>query len=309
MESTIAVPAAAEHDNENHLVEAERLLLSADHEGMSQLSTHNYSNNNTTVAPFTLNPYKDVESIESRIFEMMLLLRLAIPTLIVQLGSVIPGFVVASYIGRTYASAIYLDAYTLATVTTNLCILSLLQGLYSAADTLSPQAYGAGSHKQVGYIAVRGYIASMIVIAPIVLFLLVYMKPLLLWFGQDSVSVSLAYEWFRVYTMALPFYALYQITMKFLSAQNQMQPLLLCCSLSICIILPILLIVLGSMFGFIGTAISLVLYHVFNSVSLIVYLYCFQAHDPLTWPGLRDCFQNAIQLKPFISYVVRSNFF
>jgi multidrug resistance protein, MATE family len=301
MKSTKAISAVVEHDNEDNNVETGQ-LLSAHTENSS--SCHDSTNRNTATTT-TLNPYKDEASIESRMHEMLLLFRLAIPTFIVQLGSVTPGFLVASYIGRTYPSEVYLDGYTIASVTTNLCILSLLQGLYSAADTLSPQAYGAGSHNQVGYIAVRGYIASMIVIVPIVLFLLLYMKQMLLWFGQDSVSVSLAYEWFRIYAMALPFYSLYQVTIKFLSAQSQMQPLLHCCILSTCIILPSLLFVFGSMLGFIGTAIALVLYHVFNSMSLIVYLYYYQPHDPLTWPGLHECVQHAIEWKPFISYMVR----
>jgi multidrug resistance protein, MATE family len=299
MKSTIFSSTATivEHNNiEDHSVQnGQKLPLRA---AISQSKQNNKSHT-------MMNPYKDAASIESRIYEMRLLLRLATPTLMIQLGSVTPSFLVASYIGRTYHSEVYLDGFTLASVTTNLCILSLLQGLYTAADTLAPQAYGAGSYKQVGYIATRGYIASMIVILPIVLFLLIYMKPMLLRFGQDNRSVSLAYDWFRIYTMALPFYSLYQITMKFLSAQNQMQPLLICCFISTCIILPLLLFAFGSMFGFIGTAIALVLYHCFNSMSLIVYLFYFQPHDPLTWSGLQDCIKNATKWKPFIKYMVR----
>ena len=253
-----------------------------------------------------MNPYKNVTSLESRWYEMILLLRLAIPTFIVQLGSVTPGFVVASYIGRTNTSEVYLDGYTLATVTSNLCILSLLQGMYSAADTLSPQAYGAGSYKQVGYIAARGFIVSMILLIPIVLLLFIYMKPLLLWFGQDSIIATLAYEWFRIYVMALPFYSLYHITIKFLSAQNQMQPLLICCTISTGIVLPLLLFIFGSIYGFMGTAMTLVLYHMYNAMSLIAYLAYFQPHEPSTWPGLFDCIRNAIQWKPFVTYMVRS---
>jgi multidrug resistance protein, MATE family len=284
------------HTNEHHDVYDTRT---------STLEMNPSRNSKSYSTTTDMNPYKNVSSMESRWYEMILLLRLAIPTFIVQLGSVTPGFIVASYIGRTYTSEVYLDGYTLATVTANLCILSLLQGMYSAADTLSPQAYGAGSHKQVGYIAARGFIASMIILVPIVLLLFIYMKPLLLWFGQESVSVTLAYEWFRIYSMALPFYSLYQITIKFLSAQNQMQPLLICCAVSTGIVLPSLLFIFGSIYGFIGTAMALVLYHMFNSISLIMYLAYFQSHEPSTWPGLYECFKNAIQWKPFITYVVR----
>jgi hypothetical protein len=47
------------------------------------------------------NPHKDATSFESRWYEIKALFQLAIPTMIIQLGQVIPGFTIASYIGRT----------------------------------------------------------------------------------------------------------------------------------------------------------------------------------------------------------------
>jgi Na+-driven multidrug efflux pump len=252
------------------------------------------------------NPHINTQSLQSRMYELECLLRLAIPTLIIQLGSVIPGFTVASYIGRTFSNVTYLAGFTLASVTANLFTLSLLQGLYTASDTLSPQAYGAGNMKEVGYLAIRGFIASMMVVLPIILLLIIYMKPMLLWIGEDSESATHACVWFRIYACSIPFYALYQVSMKFLSAQNQMQPLVVCCILSSCIVLPLSLYVFGNLYGFIGTAIAIVVYQLFQSVSLIVYIWLFQSHDPLTWPGLQDGVRNALQLKPFMSYMVRT---
>jgi multidrug resistance protein, MATE family len=266
-------------------------------------STDDNNNNNDRT-----NPHKNVRSIQSRMYELECLLRLAIPTLIIQLGSVLPGFTVASYIGRTFSNVTYLAGFTLASVTGNLFTLSLLQGLYTASDTLSPQAYGAGNMKEVGYLAIRGFIASMMVVLPITLLLIIYMKPLLLWIGEDTESATHASVWFRIYAFSIPFYALYQVTMKFLSAQNQMQPLVICCLLSSCVVLPLSLYVFGTMYGFIGTAIAIVTYQLFQSVSLIVYVWLFQSHDPLTWPGLQDGIQNAMHWKPFMSYMVCSYF-
>jgi multidrug resistance protein, MATE family len=253
-----------------------------------------------------VNPYKNVRSYESRMYEMISLFQLAIPTFIIQLGSIIPGFAIASYVGRKYSNDIvYLDGYTLASLTANLFTLSLLQGLYTASDTLSPQAYGAGNMKEVGYLAVRGFIASMMVVLPITILLIFYMKPLLLWIGEDSESVTHACAWFNIYAFAIPFYALYQVTTKFLSAQNQMQPLVVCCLLSTCVVLPISLYTLGKLYGYIGTAIAIVIYQIFQSISLILYIWIIQPHDTSTWPGLYDGIRNAIMLKPFLSYMVR----
>ena len=261
--------------------------------------------NNSSSHCILINPYKNTQSYESRIYELISLFQLTLPTFIVQLGSIIPGFVIASYIGRTYSiDIIYLDGYTLASLTANLFTLSLLQGLYTASDTLSPQAYGAGNLKEVGYLAVRGFIASMIVVLPITILLIFYMEPLLLWIGEDRDSVIHACAWFQIYACAIPFYALYQVTTKFLSAQNQMQPPVICCLLSTGIVLPIALYTFGSIYGYLGTAMAMVIYQIFQSISLILYIWIIQPHDPSTWSGWYDGIQNAIVWKPFVSYMV-----
>jgi Na+-driven multidrug efflux pump len=93
--------------------------------------------------------------------EARLLFELAVPTIFVQLGFVVPLFSIASYVGINYGY-IYLDGMTLASLTGNLCTLALLQGLYSASDTLSPEAFGAGNSREVGLLAMRGFLGSMV---------------------------------------------------------------------------------------------------------------------------------------------------
>jgi Na+-driven multidrug efflux pump len=260
------------------------------------------SNNNNS----NVNPHPDVTSLESRWYEMNALFQLTLPTMIIQLGQVIPGFAIASYIGRTYSNDIsYLDGYTLASLSVNLFTLSLLLGLYTASDTLSPQAYGAGNMKEVGYLAIRGFLASMMVVLPIIVLLMYYMKPMLLWIGEDRMSVTHACAWFNIYAYSIPFYALYQVTLKFLSAQNQMQPLVICCLISTCLVLPISLYTFGTTYGYIGTAIAMSVYQSFQAILLLLYIYIRQPHDPSTWSGLWDGIQNAMQWKPLIDYMVR----
>ena len=264
----------------------------------------NFDNRNDESPCF--NPHKDVTSFESRWYEMNALFQLTIPTLIIQLGQVIPGFTIASYIGRTYSNDIsYLDGYTLASLTANLFTLSLLLGIYTASDTLSPQAYGAGNMKEIGYLAIRGFLASMMVLIPIVILLVCYMKPMLLWIGEDRMSVSHACSWFNIYALSIPFYALYQVTLKFLSAQNQMKPMVVCCLISNCVVLPLSLQMYGTMYGYIGTAIAMTVYQSFQAILLILYVWILRPHDPSTWSGLRDGISNATQWKPLIEYMVR----
>ena len=129
---------------------------------------------------------------------------------------------------------------------------------------------------------------------------------MLLWIGEDGESVTQACTWFNIYALAIPFYALYQVTMKFLSAQNQMVPLVICSLLSTCMVLPISLSTLGTRYGYVGTAMAMVVYQIFQSVSLILYLWIRQPHDPDTWSGWYDSLQNALLWKPFLTYMVRT---
>ena len=302
---------AAEYQNEVHdakLLQQQQAVIQHpksdfDHTASSRII---HSTNMNESSSITKNPSLNVASFESRYYEMISLFQLAIPTFIIQLGSIVPGFTVASYIGQHYSTDIvYLDGYTLASLTANLFTLSLLQGLYTASDTLSPQAYGAGNMKEVGYLAVRGFLASMMVVLPITILLVIYMKSMLLWIGEDHESVTHACTWFNIYALAIPFYALYQVTTKFLSAQNQMQPLVICSLLSTCIVLPVSLYTLGTSYGYVGTAMAIVIYQVFQSLSLIAYIYIMQPHDPSTWSGWYDGLRNAILIKPFLAYMVR----
>lgn len=136
------------------------------------------------------------------------LIYLAIPTVIVQLGATIPPAVTASYVGRHLGST-YLDGFTLANLIGNVFVLSVLSGIYSASDTLSPQAFGAGNYRELGMLAMRGFAASMLLLIPINLALILFMEKMLVFFGQAQEPSALASMWYSVYAFSLPFYALY----------------------------------------------------------------------------------------------------
>jgi Na+-driven multidrug efflux pump len=95
--------------------------------------------------------------------EVRLFLELAIPAILFGAGFVISPFLTASIVGRKFG-ATYLSAFTLANLTGNLCTFSFVTGLYSASDTLIPQAFGVGNYKEVGLIAMRGVMATSTVI-------------------------------------------------------------------------------------------------------------------------------------------------
>ena len=93
----------------------------------------------------------------------------------------------------------------------NLCNLTLLQGLYTSADTLGPQAFGAGNKKEVGLLAIRGYVASLVVLVPINVVLFFGFSKIMVYAGEDVEASRLAHQWYQIYALGLPFYALYMV--------------------------------------------------------------------------------------------------
>lgn len=237
--------------------------------------------------------------------ELYAVFHLAGPTIILQMSAVLPGFATASYIGRNL-DAVHLDGFALASLTINLFTLSILQGLYSASDTLSPQAYGAGNFAEVGHLAVRGFCGSLLITLPTLSIMAVYMPRLLLAVGIEAEIASYAWHWYLVTIVGVPCTALYQVTWKFLSAQNVMNPLVVCSMLSSGIVLPISLFGFGSRYGFLGTALANVVVQIASVALLFAYLTTFRPHNPSTWPGLSRAIPQALQWKPFSEYMVRT---
>jgi MATE family multidrug resistance protein len=217
------------------------------------------------------------------------------------MGSVIPSAMTASYIGRQLGP-IYLDGFTLASLTGNLLTLSLLTGLFSASETLSPQAFGAGNYKEVGLLAIRGFVGSFFLMIPINIVLIPYMQDILVWAGQDEVTSGLAARWYRIYVYSIPFHALYDVTWTFLSSQEVMTPLLVVMVGTCGVILPTALTILVKCMGFLGSAVALVVYQASQAGLLIVYLVYYQPHHPLTWPGLH-LWREALAFQPIMNYM------
>jgi len=228
---------------------------------------------------------------------------LAVPTVISQMMCSLSGVLTASYIGR-HLGSICLDGFTLALLSGNLLIFSVLCGIFSASDTLSSQAYGAGNFRSVGLIAARGFIVSILVLAPLAALLCLKMHKILIMVGEEDEPSHLAVEWFRIYAISVPFYAVFQIIWKFLSAQGIMRPIVYVCLFCSGVILPLALEVLLPKFGFKGSAWAMVIYNVSQPCLLILYLAWRHPHHRGTWPGFSKAFLGeAFELKQLKLYL------
>ncbi|HSH01113.1 MAG TPA: MATE family efflux transporter, partial [Anaerolineae bacterium] len=192
-----------------------------------------------------------------------------------------PSFVTAAYIGRHWG-ALFQDAYTLANLTGNLCCMSLLAGLHSAADTLGPQALGAGNHRNVGLVACQTLVTSFIIIVPVNVLLCCTLGPLLVALGQDGQASALAWEFYIIYCWSIPFYAVWCVAWKFLSAQAVLWPLVVVTLGAVGFVLPLALQVLGAAYGLPGTAAALVVFFASQAVAIGAWMYFGRPYQPST---------------------------
>ena len=227
---------------------------------------------------------------------------LAVPTIIVFLGLFTPQALTAAFIGRKLGVQ-YLDGFSLANLMSNLLAFSVLKGLFLANDTLMPQAFGAGNYKEVGLLAIRGYIVGLLFMMPIFVVLFLYMHPILLFLGQSPLPASLAAQFFRVYVLVFPFNILYVMMWKFLTAQEIMRPLMVVQLIACGMILPLTLTCFVEWYGYIGGAWALVVYNVAQAVLLLGYILVFRPHHPRTWIGLSSSWRSALSWEGVRAYL------
>ena len=233
--------------------------------------------------------------------ETRLFLELAIPTCLLGFAFTLSPLLTASYVGLKFGP-VFLSAFTLGNLTGNLCTFSLLAGLFSASDTLSPQAYGIGNYKEVGLIAMRGFFASVVLILPINVLLVMFMEDILLAVGQDPGAAFHATQWYQIFVWALPFFVAYDALWKFLSAQHVMRPLIYVSLFCCVVVLPIALHLCTEYYGFLGSAMAYVCFQSSQCILLILYVVVFQPHTEGTWPGL-GCWRDALKYRPMIEYI------
>lgn len=233
--------------------------------------------------------------------EFRLFLELAIPTCLLSFGFTLSPLLTASYVGLKFGPT-YLSAFTLGNLTGNLSTFSLLAGIFSASDTLSPQAFGIGDYPEVGFIAMRGVVACLALVTPVNIFLVLYLEEILVAVGQDPVAAFHAAAWYRIFVWALPFVVIYDATWKFLSAQHVMKPLICVSIFSCVVILPLALEFFTERYGFLGSAMAYAMFQASQCILLLLYLALLKPHTEGTWPGLSQ-WRGALKLKPMMEYL------
>lgn len=235
--------------------------------------------------------------------EVRLFLEQAGVSCLMSLGFILSPMLTASYIGRSFPT-VYLSAFTLANLTGNVCTFSLMTGLFSASDTLSPQAFGRGDYPEVGRIAIRGFVASFVLLFPINTILFFYLDVILVALGQDEEASAYASQWYSIYAFNLPFSVLYSCLWKFLTSQHIMKPLIVVSIFCTGFVLPLSLEVSIKAMGFLGSAVAFVMVQVAQSLLLVIYLWWKHPHHVGTWPGLSpDSIRSALewhQMKEFL---------
>jgi Na+-driven multidrug efflux pump len=235
--------------------------------------------------------------------EVQMFFELAATTTLLNLGFVLSPLLTASKIGRRFGP-VFLSGFSLANLTGNLCTFSLVAGLFSASDTLCPQAFGAEDYPEVGYLCIRGIIASAVMLIPINLVLILYLQPILIHFGQNPTAATLAQEWYQIFVLSIPFSIVYNTMWKFLSAQHVMKPLIVSSTLSCFIVLPLALELCTYQFGFLGSAIAYVIFQASEATLLLGYVIWKKPHHPETWPELdMSSVRQAMKMKPMLEYL------
>jgi len=263
------------------------------------------TNTNDNINPDHEEPKRNGENNNDGNFwlEARLFLELAGVSCLMNLGFIMSPLLTASYVGRSFPP-VYLSAFTLANLTGNLSTFSLMAGLFSASDTLSPQAFGRGDYPEVGTIAIRGFVASFTLLYPINVVLYFYLESILVALGQNLEASINASQWYRIFAFNLPFSVLYNCLWKFLTAQHIMKPLIQVSLLCTGLVLPLSLKICINTMGFLGSALAYVIFQASQSLLLLFYVWWKHPHHYGTWPGLSsNSIRNALewhQIKEFL---------
>jgi MATE family multidrug resistance protein len=211
------------------------------------------------------------------------LVHLTLPSVLVQLCLYFLFPQGASVVGRDLGTEA-LGGFSLGSLVGNLTCLSVVVGALTAADTLMPRAYGSKRYSQLGVLVVQSLIVCTLLLIPPLIPLCTVMETVLPWLGQDVVASQLAADWIRVYLVGLPPTVLFRVLQRFLVAQRQPWPPVYAAALPCFGLQPILVPVLVHRFGFLGSALAIVITQWAVTILLLLYLYLWPVHHPESWP-------------------------
>ena len=218
---------------------------------------------------------------------------LTMPTVVVKVGMFVPQTAITAVVGKRFGVD-HLAGFTFGNLVATISMLSLLMGLLSATDTLAPQAFGARNYRQVGILAIRGTVICVVGVIPINILAAFGIENALLVLGQPPLAAHYAKQYYQTFVFGCPFTILYFVGWKFLAAQSTMKPLLVSTLVSVTTVFPLGLWLCTEYFGFVGSALVMVIYQASLAIFLFASIYVFQSHHPDTWEGFWPVWREAL---------------
>lgn len=235
--------------------------------------------------------------------ESRLLFEVAIPSVAVQFSLEFIFTLSASMVGRHLGTEA-LAGFSLASLTGNLTILSVIVGVLTAAEILMPRAFAAEQYEEVGQLAIRSFIMCVLLLIPPLIPLLNDMEWVFDRLGQDPAASKMASEWIKYYIMGVPAVLLYRVTESFLNAQHVVMPQVTGCIISCLLIHPFMLYLLVPAYGFLGSGLAVVITQTCTTIIVFLYIGMKSEHHPLTWPKLsRYYLKKSFRCKPVQQFV------
>lgn len=234
--------------------------------------------------------------------EIKLLVNIGLPTSLVQLFVYFVFTQAASSVGLLLGT-VDLASFSLASLTGNLFCLSIIIGGLSASDTLMPRAFGLEHYKEVGLLAIRGFLACSLVLSPFVIIICFSMEPVFVSLGQDPEVSKLASEWLKIYILGVPFVLLFRDLQRFLASQNIVFPMVVGSFVGGIVAAPLIIGKSVKLMGFKGSIVAIVIIQIVTVVVSLLYLWIKRPHHPQTWPGFSALWTDSIKIGPLLSYL------
>lgn len=213
------------------------------------------------------------------------LIAIAIPSVIVQLGTFFLYPQCASAIGRHLGSE-SLAAFSLGSLSGNMTCVSIIIGTLTASETLQPRAFALKHYHEVGILAIRGLFMCVIsLIVPIVL-LVTRADAIFRTLEQDENASLLASQWIRVYVFSVPALLLFRVTQRYLACQNIVMPCAFGSAVGCFLLHPFILKWALKRFGFIGSSWAIVITQTLQLCLCIIFMITTGSYEKNTRPAL-----------------------
>ncbi|CAG7892720.1 unnamed protein product [Brassica rapa] len=196
-----------------------------------------------------------------------------------------------------------LSTASLATSFASVTGFSFLMGTASALDTLCGQSYGAKKYGMLGIQMQRAMFVLTLLSVPLSI-IWYNTEHFLVFFGQDKSIASLAGSYATFMIPSIFAYGLLQCLNRFLQAQNNVFPVVLCSGITTCLhVLLCWVLVLNSSLGFKGAAVANSISYWLNALLLFSYVKLSPSCS-LTWTGFsKEALQDII---PFTRLAIPS---